>query len=83
MSTDGRDGERMNYKRWGAIVFGGALLMSPAIYLAAETSHPVEAAGCYSIHRLGEGEQKPNRYEVAGITNPAAFEAFLVNCRRL
>ena len=66
----------MNHKRWGAIVFGGALLMSPAIYLAAETSHPVEAAGCYSIHRLGEGEQKPNRYEVAGITNPAAFEAF-------
>ena len=24
----------------------------------------------------GEGEQKPNRYEVAGITNPVAFEAF-------
>lgn len=50
--------------------------MSPAICLAAETSHPVEAVVCYAIHRLGEGEQKPNRYEVAGITNPVAFEAF-------
>ncbi|MFP3392567.1 hypothetical protein [Brevibacillus sp. SIMBA_040] len=66
----------MNHKRWSAVVFGGALLMSPANCLAAEISHPVEAASCYAIHRLGEGEQKPNRYEVAGITNPAAFEAF-------
>jgi len=66
----------MNHKGWISVVFGGALLMSPAICLARETSHPVEPVGCYAIHRLGEGEQKPNRYEVAGITNPVAFEAF-------
>jgi len=66
----------MNHKGWISFVFGGALLMSPAICLARETSHSVEAVGCYAIHRLGEGEQKPNRYEVAGITNPVAFEAF-------
>jgi len=66
----------MNHKGWISVVFGGSLLMSPAICLAAETSHSVEAVGCYAIHRLGEGEQKPNRYEVAGITNPVAFEAF-------
>ncbi|WP_312117183.1 hypothetical protein [Brevibacillus reuszeri] len=66
----------MNKTGWGMIILGSALLLAPVNDLATKSVNLVQAASHDVVHNRGEEEQKPNRYEVAGITDPGAFETF-------